>query len=384
MPISSSISIRGSVGWHAKNDAADVRLIQTRLNDLMRSPRVKLAVDGRSGPKTEGMILDFQKVVMNNPRGDAKVDPGGATLRALNDPASEGKWAQSSIVPGPMPVIGGGGSGGSSSIAYPPNSSPIEKQNIDLLVKAAQGSGDKLPMEVLNLIVSANNYGHFKNFMNMVGAGQYAGDFLLGIKAMLNAGHSPQTIVFLFQQFARWKDGAGLLKMLERLKNTPSVAGTLSKLTKLGTTMNVAAVFFCVAEVVNHLQSGRLGAAMAEIYGTVMQIAVPWAGFVDAIQSVTYAYAPGLEGKPGINYFFRLLNAINPIGAGKTAVDAVGTIIETAVVSYQKGTFDQSRLEMLVTRMKATPMNVFVGWGETLGDYMGDKFGDFYYEHFLK
>ena len=111
---------------------------------------------------------------------------------------------------------------------------------------------------------------------------------------------------------------------------------------------------------------------------------MPWAGFVDAIQSVSFAYAPGLQGRPAVNYFFRLLNAINPIGAGKTAVDSVTTIIEVAIISFQKGSFASGKLELLVGRMKSTPMNVFVDWGETLGDYMGDKFGDFYYEHFLK
>ena len=382
MPISSSISIRGSVGWKAKNDLADVRIIQTRLNELMKSPRVKLVVDGRSGPKTEAMILDFQKVVMNNPRGDAKVDPGGATLRALNDAASEGKWSLSS--PAPVAPVLGGGSGGSSSVSYPPMASPMEKLTIDLLTKSAQASGDKLPMEVLNLMLQADSYNHFKNLMNAIGAAQWASDFGVAVKGMRNFGMDAKYILWVFKEFAKYKDGKGLSDLLALMKARPELGGAVSKLNKLGSLMNVAAVLFCVVEVVNHMQAGRLGAALAEIYGSFMQIAVPWAGFVDAIQSVTYAYAPGLEGKPGINYFFRLVNAINPIGAGKTAVDAAGTLIETAVVSYQKGSFDQSRLEMLVKRMKSTPMSVFVGWGEALGDYMGDKYGDFYYEHFLK
>ena len=101
----SAISIRGSVGYKARNDSFDVRTIQGRLNALMAPPRVPLAVDGSSGPRTEAMILDFQKTVMQTARPDAVVDAGGATLRALNDPTSAAKWAQSSVPIVPPPIL---------------------------------------------------------------------------------------------------------------------------------------------------------------------------------------------------------------------------------------------------------------------------------------
>lgn len=376
------ISIRGSVGWKGQNMSADVMAVQKRLNELMKAPRVALAVDGRSGPKTEAMILDFQKSAMGNPRGDAKVDPGGATLKALNDAMSANKWAASTPPPAPSPVLTPGGP--VPAVIYPVNSTPNEKQTIDLLAKSAQASGDKLAFEVLNLIVQADNYGHFKNALNAVGAAQWAAEFGQAVKGMRNFGMDARYVMWVFKEFAKYKDAKGLSELLGAMKGRPELAGTVGKLSKLGSALNVAAVAFCAMEVVNHLDAGRPGAAMAEIYGTVMQIAIPWAGAIDAVQGVAYAYAPGLKGSPAIAYFFRLLNAINPIGAGKTAVDSVFTIIETAYISFKKGTFDSSKLELLVARMKKTPMNVFVGWGEVLGDYMGDKFGDFYYEHFLK
>ena len=99
MPIYSSIGIRASVGRGGRNESTDVSAVQKRLNDLMNSPRIKLTVDGRSGPKTEAMIADFQKVVLGTAQPDGKVDPNGATIRALNDGSSEGKWARMSMAP---------------------------------------------------------------------------------------------------------------------------------------------------------------------------------------------------------------------------------------------------------------------------------------------
>ena len=43
----------------------------------MNSTRIQLTGDGRSGPKTEAMIADFQKVVLGTPQPDGKVDPNG-------------------------------------------------------------------------------------------------------------------------------------------------------------------------------------------------------------------------------------------------------------------------------------------------------------------
>lgn len=97
MPIYSSIGITASVGRSGQNRAQDVVAVQQRLNDLMHSPRIPLVVDGQSGPKTRGMIKDFQKSVLGFRWPDARVDPAAKTIIALNDPSSEGIWAQMSI-----------------------------------------------------------------------------------------------------------------------------------------------------------------------------------------------------------------------------------------------------------------------------------------------
>lgn len=108
MAIYSSIGIQASVGKNGKNNTVDVITVQTRLNELMRYPRKKLTEDGKAGSKTIGMIRDFQKCVLNYRRPDGRVDANGKSHRALNDPASESKWAQMSFVTmpetGPVPV----------------------------------------------------------------------------------------------------------------------------------------------------------------------------------------------------------------------------------------------------------------------------------------
>lgn len=92
MAILKSVSIVGSVGRGGRNLLADVKTIQTRLNELMGTARQHLIVDGLNGPKTEAMIADFQKSVMKLQWPDSRVDPNKKTIAALNDPISATIW----------------------------------------------------------------------------------------------------------------------------------------------------------------------------------------------------------------------------------------------------------------------------------------------------
>ena len=72
-------TLSGSVGRNGKNDAPDVRLVQTLLN----RHGAKLTVDGSAGPGTIAAIENFQRTKMNISAPDGRVDPGGRTLTAL-------------------------------------------------------------------------------------------------------------------------------------------------------------------------------------------------------------------------------------------------------------------------------------------------------------
>ncbi|MGL4551090.1 MAG: peptidoglycan-binding domain-containing protein [Gemmataceae bacterium] len=66
------------------NLSADVLAVQKLLNKNRPGPLRPIAEDGRIGPDTLGAIEEFQRRVVKMSNPDAKVDPNGATLRALN------------------------------------------------------------------------------------------------------------------------------------------------------------------------------------------------------------------------------------------------------------------------------------------------------------
>ena len=83
-PVSTS-SISGSVGKGGKNDAADVRVVQTLLNNHGN----RLTVDGDCGAKSIAAIEKFQKEVVGLSKPDGRIDPGGRTWTALSAGSSQ-------------------------------------------------------------------------------------------------------------------------------------------------------------------------------------------------------------------------------------------------------------------------------------------------------
>jgi putative chitinase len=77
--------ISGSVGALAQNRRNDVKTIQVMLNFSRRPPLRMLEMDGMAGRGTIDAIHEFQTRVMHLPQPDARVDVGGATLKALRE-----------------------------------------------------------------------------------------------------------------------------------------------------------------------------------------------------------------------------------------------------------------------------------------------------------
>lgn len=79
------MKISAAVGNKAPNHFADVRLVQTLINRHIGSlrPLLPLRVDGRCGPLTIGMIIDFQRRVVGFKKPDGRIDPNGKTFTAL-------------------------------------------------------------------------------------------------------------------------------------------------------------------------------------------------------------------------------------------------------------------------------------------------------------
>jgi hypothetical protein len=83
--------LRHSVGLKAKNDSADVRLVQQLLNRSGAvDPRGRpLALDGVAGGGTCCCIKGFQQDFLETPHADGKVEPGKGTFTKLVQAAAE-------------------------------------------------------------------------------------------------------------------------------------------------------------------------------------------------------------------------------------------------------------------------------------------------------
>ncbi len=76
--------ITRAIGDQPPNPNRDeVRLVQQLLNKYRTTPLRPIEEDGREGPETKAAIEDFQRRVVKMPHPDGRVDPNGATFKAL-------------------------------------------------------------------------------------------------------------------------------------------------------------------------------------------------------------------------------------------------------------------------------------------------------------
>lgn len=89
-PTRSMPEITASVGEGGKNLRPDVKLVQQLLNNFVKAlGLIALDTDGLCGRATVTAIRKFQQQVMKMTNADARIDPGGRTLRALLARAEE-------------------------------------------------------------------------------------------------------------------------------------------------------------------------------------------------------------------------------------------------------------------------------------------------------
>ncbi len=355
MPIYSSIGLRASVGRGGRNESTDVSAVQKRLNELMHAPRVKLVVDGRSGPKTEAMIADFQKVVLGNQYPDAKVDPGGATIRALNDGASEGKWARMSMAPG------AGGPGPFPGLA-PNNSSLGVPRGQQLLQEAAAAQNSSVSFDEIRRALIDTGFPPFKSFLGTIGKAEEARAIVGAWKQIRSFGFSATEAAKIYNELAKLDPAKTKAFFEAAAKPGSKLAGTLGKLAKLGDKVNLVIVLI---EVTDKMAQGDYLYGTAEMYKQFMGKAIPWAGAVEALQSIVEGVLPASAKNSEV---FKVMRACDPVGLGAVGVDAVGTLAIGLVEMVVSGQMDPMRLNRLVDRMKSGPTAFFAQLGENLGD----------------
>lgn len=377
MPIHSSIYIKGSVGRGGRNDRADVAAIQRRLNDLMNPPRKMLAVDGRSGPMTEAMIADFQSGVLNFRRPDRRVDPMGKTIRALNDPASANVWARMSIGTPALPD--------EADERPDPRAAGLDElqlSRLEALYEKASELGLDHASAALDDLVE-NEVAVLKNILNAQGVVQYTTEFVQGLANLRRAGISARNIANTFRMRAlhRTLTVDELIAFTRRMGHAPRLDAALKR---IGLAANVLGIMIVTVEAFNHFQNGRIGAGMAEIWGAAMSTAIPWAGALNAVQSIGYAIFPGMSGNSKVETAFAVLNAIDPVGASQAGVDAYYTVIQTIGEWIWTGKLNMGNLQQFTDRLENSPMRLWTPLGNDIGDWLGENFGQWTYETFLK
>ncbi len=96
-----SITITKSVGRDGGNVAVDVTAVQTQLNKVVAQLGLApLAVNGTADPATIAAIAEFQRCIVKMKTPDGRIDPGGGTLKALNE-AAEAPAAPAPAAPAP-------------------------------------------------------------------------------------------------------------------------------------------------------------------------------------------------------------------------------------------------------------------------------------------
>lgn len=368
MVIGSTISLGGSVGQRGRNLPQDVRAVQTRLNDLLPLPRRRLVVSGVVDRSTVNLILEFQAVVLLMSRPSGRITPMGDTLAAMNDPASARRWSSTAA----------------AARYVPQQESDGPRRAITEMRRAANADVGRI--SALDDFFSVREtLDTMSTWLSGASALHYATEFSAVLVELRQIGLDNAQIRVVMLRAVRDADQMDLLLFLVR--ENPGILGRAAQtMSRASSALNAVSFLLSAYKVAGFMRNGVSGVApsLAEIYATVMGTAVPWAGAVDGIQGLLGLIDPTLQGSPTVRTVFGVLNAVNPIGLGRVGVDAIVSLIIAALRCLSEGRCTATDLEDFTTRTRGTPMRVFVEWGESLGNAMGDRWGQAFYERFLR
>jgi hypothetical protein len=281
------------------------------------------------------------------------------------------------------PPPGAGPAGDDDGTGIPPaaqkNYTPQELTLLDRLYEQIRKNHALKPAkDVLDDIV-LNDAQILKAFLAAQGIMQWSFEVLQAFVIARRHGFSPKEVVLLIRKIylARYATKGAhaasddIIQFLRLFSKSPKLVQGLKALGKVAYVVTIVVTFL---EAGNHFRKGDIGPGMAEVYGGIMSVALPWAGAMNALQGLLYAYYPGAQ-SPQVDAMFRIMLALDPIGAGKTAVDSGYTVAKVLIVSTATGKIPMGEIDRLVTRMKASPMRVWTDIGEDIGDWFGTQFG---------
>lgn len=392
MPINMTINLLGSVGAKGDNKPDDVRAVQRQLNAHMNPPRLALTVDGVSGKKTEGTIRDFQRCVLGFTYPDGRVDPRGKTQSALNNPASEGKWAGMSMAPAdytpaPSQSPGGAGTGGAPKLALSFDMPSNAQASFDMVWHAVHTkkmlAGDQPSEKVCKTVLDCYVQNELPDqktahaILDLLKTALVEGklqNFAKGLKILsdLNYGN-PQAFCKALGDLAKSQGALKTIRCIAAAGMNPRFAGVLRG---AGTLAAGIGILFCVMEAKNYFDKGLYGPCVKELYKGTMALAVLPVAIVDAVVTAWQGLDPGVASRSDGNVFFEILRHGNLLDHGGNALDSAVTIVEVCIKAVRSGKMDMQMLEALVERMRNSSGRNFVELGEFLGDWYYDRLVD--------
>jgi len=350
------ITLSKSVGERCSNLERDVKAVQTRLNELAPANLTPLKADGKCGPLTIGRICDFQAAVCGVIPGDGVITPGRTTNKKLNDPDAKRQWAWQ-----PTPAAK------PASAATP----------------AAKPAGDEAKINATRHILDKEGFGHEFDLFRRVLVDEVLPIIKLSTAAfgrleeldqfariyvqLRRAGIPPDQIGRFLKAAVKIKKQSLLWAVLD---DAAKPASKFAKAFKFaGSAAAKIGLAIVIIESADKFMDGDFLYWTAELYKVKMGLAIPWAGILEAVQSLLAdAVGPQIKSSP----IFTVLRACDPIGLGATGIDSLTTLAVGAVYMVTAGKGHPAtmlpHIERLVGRMKSGPTSFFASIGEDLGD----------------
>lgn len=349
------ITLTKPVGERCPNVDRDVRAVQTRLNELAPPHLTPLSVDGKCGKLTIGRICDFQWAVCGIIPADGVITPGRTTHRKLNEADSRRLWSSEPPKTTPTPAATNGAPSQDARISA--TRAILDREGFghefDLFRRALVD--EVLPAVKMGLAIHSR--------------ADEIDQFARIYVHLRKAGIPPDQIARFLKKAVTIKKQSLLWAVLD---DAAKPAGKFGKLFKSGGTaaakIGLAVV---IIESADKFVDGDYLYWAAELYKVKMGVAIPWAGILEAVQSMAAdAVGPQVKAHP----VWQVMRACDPIGLGATGVDAITTLALGSIHMLITGKANINTmmpyLERLVTRIKSGPAGFFASMGEDMGDAM--------------
>lgn len=314
--------------------------VQDLLNDHVQVPMRLIAEDGIAGPETIGAILDFQRRVMAMLRPDGRVDPGHATIRALN------RVAETT----PPPPAG-----------IPPTHITAYKADVRKVFR--EEGQESLWLEFWDLVVK-DITPEVKRFFSMIGKLEEARQvarFYVVLRRDLGA--SPREMKQIFQAIMglgkpRWS--TDFVKFLA--EPTTKMGGFLKGVKAAG---GKASYVLFLIQYMDYWSKGDYHMAIPMLYKEFMGSRIPWAKYIDGAQSFLALCLPKSWQQ---ERSYKAMKAVNPLDLGAQGVDAACVVAHVLVVLFVEGKLDEKRIGRLAERMKKGSTALFYDLGDDLAN----------------